>query len=803
MKSEKRFYGAVALIAAVVMGLQILQSRLFSVTTWYHLSFLVISIAMFGLTLGALAVYRQDEKSTRRDCSLIARQAAFYCGLCILLSLATQLFVPLLSENPWQTLAILPFMAGMTGAAYYFAGKVLTVSLTRAPYPVGKIYAADLAGAAAGCLGALALMNVVDTPSGLVLLAAMAALSSLFYEGGKSPRAKKIKSRAQVLFFTAALFSALNASMPKPLVYPLWVKNVYAPIGSFDYEKWNAISRITVGKEKADTGPFLWGPSRTLPGHFRSSYSELNIDNDAGTPITRLESGKLKAQRYLEYDITNLAYRLPGLRNAAIIGVGGGRDVLSAKYFGVKNVTALDVNPVQIHLLKSHPFYAPYAGLAAMEGVTLVNSEARSWFRQNEAPFDVIEMSLIDTWAATGAGAFALSENGLYTRDAWAIFFHDLSPHGVFTVSRWAVEGYIDDTARLLSLAISTLFKEGIRDPKQHVFLASSGRIVTLVLAKSPFTAQQLGALHSTAKKMRFNILASPRIEKPEGVFGKLLNASGDKALNAASAQQFYDISPPTDMRPFFFNQARLSNPLNIAELAFKGGPATLYGQAKATFNLFLIIVFSTIVSGLVIALPARQALESSALARSFVLSGAFYFFLIGLGFMLIEVSLLQAFGVYLGHPVYGLSIVLFSLILSTGAGSYLSELFPLRTAGRQAGWCLMIFLYALFLAASLAGIFSAFAEISLYKRAAISVTLLSPLGLLLGYGFPTGISLTARIDSKSSAWFWGINGAAGVLGSALAIALNISLGIDATLALAGLAYLLLLIPVRRLAAHH
>lgn len=790
LNTQKRFYGAVFLISGVITALQIMQLRIFSVTTWYHLSFLVISIAMFGLTLGALKIYAQNENDVRRDYLSIARNGSYFCGISILVTLLVQLFFPLVSDNFWQTLIMLPFVAAVTGSAYYFAGLILTVSLTRSPYPVGKTYGFDLFGAAAGCLTALCLMKFIDTPSGVVLLAALAGLAGLLYEAPASA----IKKKISFLITFSVLLAGLNGLAAKPIFYPIWAKNKFILNKNFSYEKWNAISRVTVFNEQTGK-PFLWGPSTKLPENLSAAYSFLTIDSDAGTPITRLD-GDIRKHSYLEYDVTNLAYTMPDINNAAIIGVGGGRDALSAKYFGVKEVTAMDVNPVQINLLRDHKDFSAYAGLVSMDGMKLIQNEARSWFRQNEEKFDLIEMSLIDTWAATGAGAFALSENGLYTREAWSIFFHDLSDHGVFTVSRWAVEGYMDDTARLLSLAIATLFEEGVKNPAEHIVMASNDNIVTLILSKSPFSPPQLDALYATARSKDYKILASPLRPAQDGVLKELLNAHEENDLEDVAAKQVYDISPTTDMKPFFFNQARFSKPWMIAKLAFEGGPSTLYGQAKATFNLFLIIVFSFVMVTAVIVMPLGKRMAGMAYPAPFVIAGSVYFVLIGLGFMVLEVSLLQAFGVYLGHPVYGLGIVLFSLILSTGAGSFISEKFPLTTTVRQIAWCVAIFICALALCLYLDDIFSMFAETSLFHRALVSVSVLFPLGVLLGFGFPTGIRVTTKLYSQSGSWFWGINGAAGVLGSALAIALNIGLGIDVTILLAGFAYLTLAVPL-------
>src|SRR5262249_15772518 len=160
---------------------------------------------------------------------------------------------------------------------------------------------------------------------------------------------------------------------------------------------------------------------------------------------------------------------LPGHQRAAIIGVGGGRDMLAARVFGIADITGIELNPNLVKLLQHQPGFENYTGLQAMPGMRIETDEARSWFARSKDSFDVIEMSMIDTWAATGAGAFTLSENGLYTVEAWRIFLSHLSANGVFTVSRWYASGEVNETGRMVSLAAESLFEIGDPDPGKHI----------------------------------------------------------------------------------------------------------------------------------------------------------------------------------------------------------------------------------------------------------------------------------------------------------------------------------------------
>lgn len=794
------FYTGVFLISGLVMTLQILQSRIFSVTSWYHLSFLVISMAMFGLTLGALKIYRSSEEYQREHYGLIARKHSMAFGFFILIGLFFQLFFPIISDSALKTIATLPVAAIAISAAYYHAGVAITVCLTRAPFPVGKTYGIDLLGAGLGCIAALILMETIDTPSAILLVSGVAFLSALaFPVEDSAPKSVTLGTTTLNLRKVATLFcvgtflvGAVNVVLPTPVLYPLWVKNNLITMSKIDYEEWNSISRVTVAKEKEQV-PFVWGPSPLFPENVTTTGKFLVIDGDAGTPITKFD-GDFSQHTYLEYDVTNVAYELPNIKKSAIIGVGGGRDLLSAKYFDVDEVTALDVNPVQIKLLRDHPEFKEYAGLYKLPGVKILNEEARSWFRQNEEKLDLIQMSLIDTWAATGAGAFALSENGLYTTEAWTIFMNDLSENGVFTLSRWSAS-VMDDTGRSMSVAMAALFNQGITDARKHIALINSAHIATLILSKSPFTDEQIAALERAAAEKEYDLVLMPNRPAPEGILGALSEAKSVEDLHKISETQFFDVSPSTDMRPFFFNQARLTQPLEVAKLALKPlheGHYVSMGQAKATFNLYIIIVFSALMVAFVIIMPLLKTVENKA--SSFILAGTFYFMMIGLGFMFIEISLLQALGVFLGHPIYGLSVVLFSIIISAGLGSLLSEKIPLTTIPRQIAWCFLTCGYGVFLAFILSDLFHAYAEVDIMTRVIISIAIMIPAGMLMGFGFPTGLRLTEKFDTRATAWFWGINGAAGVLGSSISIAFNITLGIDKTLIVGGACYALLAI---------
>ncbi len=793
------FLFGVFLVSASVLMVQLMLSRIFSVTTWYHVSFLVISIAMFGMTLGAVRVYRGDAETQRKTLLYVAAKGSLYFGVSLPVAVLLSMTVPIIDSRFALTAIFLPTVALLTGLPFYFAGMVISLCLTRSPFKVSAVYGYDLLGAAAGCLAALLLMEVLDTPSALLMAAAIPMASGLCFR-----RAAMGSAADQPLFDEKPLvtgvallliFGTVNATLDKPLVYPLFAKGVAVPQSTIDLDRWNSISRVTVHTEWEGKRPFLWGPSTRLPDSARATYRNLIIDGEAGTPLTRFDGTSFGDLDFLAYDITSLAYRLSGLESAAVIGVGGGRDVLTAKYFGVDSVVALDVNSTQINLLRNDPHYRSYTGFDKLENVELVRSEARSWFSRNRESFDIIQMSMVDTWASTSAGAFALSENGLYTVEAWRVFMDDLAEGGVFTVSRWLNRPDMPETGRILSLAVAALLDRGARNPRAHIYLAGTTlptkNLSTLILARDPLTQTQLDVLDEAAGEMAFEVIVSPRRSTAAPMLKAIVEAGNEDELESATAHGFLKLFPPTDAQPFFFNQAPLGRPLELFRLARDGTAPFVPGHVRASLNLFFVILFSALMVALVILYPLRRSVE--AIDGATFIGGTAYFFLIGLGFMFLEISLLQTMGLFLGHPSLGLAVVLFSLILSTGIGSLASGRLPLNSRSRIIVWVALTAGYFLIAGLVIHRIFLELTELTLALRALACLALTIPGGILLGFGFPTGMSLCERRNNRITPWLWGVNGAAGVLGSAVAIATSISLGLDKTMMLGALCYALLL----------
>jgi hypothetical protein len=691
------FLAGVFLITFSVLVFQIVQTRILSVIAWYYLAFFAISVAMLGMTIGAVWVYlRRDRFLPDRLASDLSRYAlatavSIPASMMVQFSLITTLALSVSTIVSWGLL-----LAAMT-VPYIFAGVVVSLALTRSPFPVSQVYGVDLLGAALGCAAVVLLLNVLDGPTTLIVTGLIAALAAYCFTGSASG-AEQQQLNARVwwqrpvpVMLALLALSFVNALTPVGL-RPIMVKNGLERSGLNRFEQWNSYSRIIATRPIPET-PQLWGPSPKMPKDLLTQVAHLNIDGDAATKMHHYD-GTRESIEFLRYDVVNVAYNLPGIRKAAIIGVGGGRDLLSAHLYGVPEIIGVELNPIFIDLHTKNPYYKAYSNVTALPNLTLYVDDARSWFASTEQKFDLVQMTLIDTWAATGAGAFSLSENGLYTLEGWRAFIKTLNDKGVFTVSRWFNPSDVEETGRMIGLATAALLDAGVNDARPHLVIAHAERIATLVLSKSPFTDKQLKILNDEIQRLGFNVLLAPGQLPESPLLAGMISSKDIDRLNEVASSALHDLTVSTDNRPFFFNQMRFSSiPQVVMDIASgRTSDGVLKGNLLASVTLVLILFISIIAVISTIILPLRSAAKNCP--KPLIAAGSAYFSLIGMGFMFAEISLLQYFSVYLGHPIYSLGVCLFSLILATGLGSLASNRVNIASSRGMLVWGLIVVVY-------------------------------------------------------------------------------------------------------------
>jgi hypothetical protein len=321
------------------------------------------------------------------------------------------------------------------------------------------------------------------------------------------------------------------------------------------------------------------------------------------------------------------------------------------------------------------------------------------------------------------------------------------------------------------------------------VFVASTPRLATIIVGAAPLSAEDLSKLHATTRELAFDELVSPDQDPKPGAVGDVLRARADADFETITRLYHLDLRAPTDDRPFFFNQLILTDPASLW-IGRKAGDGVLHGNFNADKTIAIIVLLSLALVLATTIIPSLPSLrEASATLATF---GTVYFALIGLGFMFIEIGIIQRASIFLGHPVYGLAIGLFSIILSTGVGSLLAERVQLDTPGRLRTWSALLVLFVLLLTSWFPALVHATEGRTLALRALVCMAAIIPAGVMMGFGFPTGMRLVNAIDRRPTPWFWAVNGACGVFAASVAIGISIAFSINASLWTGAVCYALL-----------
>ena len=746
------------LASAALLMLQVSFTRTLSVITWYHFAFFMISVAMFGLAASGLVVYMLPRLFPAER--VIERAFAASLALAVGVPLCFMLF----SSNPAQGL-----LTGFTGFMSRAGGgfgpllvlQLATLYLTAViPFFIGGLVGAnlfrhmgerasglyffDLAGAGFGCLVTILVLELFGGPGAMAAVAILAGLAAAAFALLLPGRGRL--ALALVVVVAAGGMLATNARFG-------WLKLRYFRGGEkpfTEFEKWNSFSRVSVRQ--------LESPDTLL----------IEIDAASNTEITRWDGleGNLA---YLLDGLIAVEYSLMREPDVAIIGSGGGVDILTAIAAGARRVTAIEVNPIIVQLMRGR--YAGFSGRVYLEPrVEVVTDEARSWIRRSGRAFDVIQAGYVDTYAATAAGAFSLTENNLYTREAYQDYLAHLKPDGIVSMQRY-YEDPPQQAIRLVSLALAALARRGDAHPSRHIAVVRKEERASVLVKNSEFKAADVERLERHCERAGLDLVAAPG-RGGRGAYGALLAAA-----DPADFLRTYplDISPVTDDRPFFFYVVRPSEAWRAFSL--RSGERM---NARAVFFIMSLLVVVAVLAVLVLLLPLAFRAGAPGVGSVGAMG---YFAALGLGFMLVEIGMLQRLMLFLGQPTLALSVVLSSLLISAGLGSAWTRRLPLeRTGGALTMLLAVVLVEILVVALGWPPAVRALIGLERPLRIACAVAALLPVGFFLGTAFPIGLRRLAAGRAALIPWAWAVNGAASVLGSVLAMVVALNSGFTATL---------------------
>lgn len=772
MGSWRRIYLGVAATTAATLLLELALTRTFSVVLFYHFAFMAISVALFGLGGGAICSYYWSARtgSPWRRIGLASTVNAGVTAAALVVVLMQRVSTEVTAATAYR-LALIYFVSA---APFFLAGMVLSTAIAETIERVDRVYFFDLLGGAAGCLALVPLLDWLNGPNTVLAAAALYAVAGACWY--RLAGAKRGARMALIVAAVVAVFIVVNRRTG-------WVDVRYAKghtLGQETFSKWNSFSRVGVKPNDGGGNP------------------AIVIDADASTSIPTFAPDELTAEQRAVFlsDGPGLPYVIrPGAR-ALIIGPGGGFDVARALASGSRKVTGVEINPIIANDIMRDRFAERSRYLYFRPEVWIFVEDGRSFVRRSREKYQVIQMTLVDTWASTAAGAFALSENNLYTADAFVDYLGHLTDDGMLAVTRWEFDPP-RESLRVVSLGIEALRRMGEREAWRHFLvcrenardLTGYGAKDTVLIKRTPFTEEEIARARERLGTRILEAVFVPETGRAEGrptihnEFAALLLAPDPLRF---AREYRYDITPVGDNRPFFFYTVR------ARELAsFVTGRRSEDVKINiGVMMLFVLLGASVVATGIILVLPvwllgARAPREPKAFAH------LGYFFAIGVGFIMVEVGLIQRFVLFLGRPTYSLTVVVFSLLVASGIGSYASR-GVVRGEDRRLGIVLgTVTGLVVVLGLIIQPILQAGVGLPLAVRCGVTVLLLFPLGFVMGMPFPSGMRRLERQYPAAVRWGWAMNSASSVLGSVAAIFFAIHLGLAQTLLLGGAAYLL------------
>ncbi|MFP6638788.1 MAG: hypothetical protein VCC04_00985 [Myxococcota bacterium] len=779
------------LISLAAIVLEISMTRIFSFKLYYYFTYLILGIAMLGLGAGGVFVTlfaRLREKDPTRLISQCCLAASLLIPIVYLLVARIQISVPLLTSDPGE-LAKLFLICVFLFAPFLVVGIILSTMFGNRPDDMNKLYFADLLGAALGCILAVPLFISI-TPPGAVLGTSLVMAVAGIVSARSSGRGLQVACFVVALVVGATI--AIPGAIPGPLPDPIKTMSPQKLRSTETlYSSWSSVFRVDVTESGFD------------------NYYLMHHDGNLGSALHRF-NGDYDSLKRFDSNLRSKPFSVVGEQaKVLIIGVAGGHEVLASLYFNAREITGVELNPVTLSLLTEH--FAEFTGNIAYDPrVTLINAEGRSFLEKTDEKFDLIWMVAPDSYAAMNAAssaAFVLSESYLYTVEMLTEALSHLSEGGVLCsqFGEFFLFSTPNRTPRFVATAREALARLGVEDFENHIMVSAGPAFVpgsTVLVSLTGFDDAARQRYVENAAKLDKTEMWHPL--PPGSAFSnpitKIINLN-DEDLAEWSDSYVYNVEPVTDNSPFFWHFVPFSSA--ISDRFHKAPTLPDFEVATGERVLLILLVLSIVLASIFILLPTVAIRDVwSQMPHKF--EASLYFGALGLGFMFYEVCLIQRLTLFLGYPSYSLTVTLFSILISSGVGSLLSENYA-KNRNRAFAWLLgALFLITLAIQFGYGPLIDVFRHASLSLRIVVAAIALAPVGLVLGAFLPTGIKTVAALSpfkKQYVAWAWAINGFFSVVASVLATILSMTFGFQMVFVLAFFIYVIGVVAFSRIPA--
>jgi SAM-dependent methyltransferase len=776
-------YLGLALLSGAALAFEITLTRLFSVTQWYHFAFLAVSVALLGYGASGTAlslIPRWVRQPTQRRASIFAILfTSSVLGAYLSLS-----HLPFDSYRiAWerrQVLYLFIYYLALT-APFFFSGLVTGMLLAAHARHAARLYAANMVGSAAG--GLLPLMVLGSVGEGTVfviaalgLLAASVFLLPRFDAPSSISQPRALLASQAVLLSAVALLVVLSVALPAPFQlrlspYKGLSQVLRFPDAELVWQRWNAFSRV----DSVESSSIRSAPGLDLAYTGRlPQQGGIFVDGDDLSPV---DAGGVRTG-YLAHLPLVLPYRLRQDARALVLEPGGGQAVLLALSEGASSVVAVESNPLVVEAAGS---------VYRDDRLAVVSEGGRHYVRSTDEQFDLIHLALGDAYRPVTSGAYSLGERYDLTVEAFEDYLKRLRPGGLLVIERW-MQLPPSELLRAGAIAAEALRRQGVEEPASQLAVLRDWQVGMILVRNGAYSSAELEIIREFSRARSLDLVALPGLAEVEAnrfnlldepvyyrAFQQLLTDS-----QAAYATQSYNVVPPTDDQPFFFHFFKWSQ---TGAVLRQLGRIWLPWGGSGYFVLIALFAVALLTSSVLILLPLAVSRKRAGMLEGPKGRTLAYFGLIGLGFLFVEMPLMQRFILFLDQPVYAFAAVLASILFFSGLGSLAAPRLSLhRTLPLLA---LAALLYPVVLPLLLGALIGA----PLGLRLLVTVISLSPLGFLMGTPFPGGLDWLQQRAPGMVPWAWAVNGYLSVLASILAAMIALSAGFFWVLAAGALAY--------------
>jgi spermidine synthase len=787
---------AVASLSAATLAYEILLMRLLSIRQWHHFAYMIISLALLGYGASGTFLSLSRARLRHRAPALMCSAAGLF-GVTVLTNVTLTHGLPL---NPlellWDSRQWLSLLAlyVLLSVPFFCAATGIGVALTQWSGRIHWLYQGDLLGAGGGALSIVLALFVFPPSTCLRLVSLLGFVAaSLAARQWTTPRWLPI-----LLLGGGGLLASMWPQpwlTPQPSAYKGLTQTLRLPQAKVLSEQFSPLGWLTVVQS-----PVI--PLRYAPGMSLHSPVEpppqlgLFSDGDAMGVITQT-SGSPQSLVYVDFLTAALPYHLLNQPTVLVLGAGGGMDVLLAQYHQARSIVGVELNPHVVEMVQR--VYGDFAGhLYSASNVQIHVAEARSFVTRSQSHYDLIHLALLDSLSAAAAGVHALSEHYLYTVEALHLYLRHLRPGGLLAMTRW-LQLPPRDSLKLVATALTALERAGVAQPAQHLVLIRSWQTTTLLVKHSPFTTDEVTRVRQFCATRAFDVVYYPGMTAQEAnrynqldtpdFFEAVLALVGPARREFQRRYKFH-ITPATDDRPYFFHFFKWAALPELMALHRQGGMALL----ESGYVLLIATLLQAVVAALLLILLPLLVWRRRSRALPYTWATGGYFLALGLAFMFLEISSMQRFVLFLGHPLYAIAVVLSGFLLfaglGSGCGAALTRRFPQLATTRLVALAVSgVSGFTLLLLWLLPPLFAWASPLAPGFKILLTLGLLAPLAFCMGLPFPLGLAQVAAHVPEMVPWAWGINGCASVVSVMLATLLAMHCGFTAVTLLAVVLY--------------